>query len=194
MSPLITICLAMAFSMAGLQGPQEEQSAQDLSGYTLAELKLSNTVHLNSEMLRDRVFSVKGGDPYDTQLVKEGLEKIVRLYGDMGYIDFAYTPYIDINQSEKTVSCAFDFIPGTRYFVNRIQVFGAGSGEEEKEIKSAVSLEENRLFSLSALDRSVGRLKALLEAKNLALKDYEFKRSSDHPGTVDVSIWVQPEE
>jgi len=194
MISILTICLAIAYIMPGPPGPQEIQPTQDLSGYRLAELKLTNTVHLNSEMLRDRVFSIKDGDPYDTQLVKEGLEKIKKLYEDMGYIDFAYTPHLDINQSEKTVSCSFNFIPGTRYFVDGISIFGAGSGEEETEIKSAISLEEKRLFSLSALDRSITRLNALLKAKNLAVKNYEFKRSSDHPGTVDISIWIQPEE
>ena len=193
MTSIIMICLALAFSMPGLQGLQEEQKLQDLEGYALADLRLTNTDPLNSEFLRDHVFSINNGDPYDTRPIREGLEKIVRLYGDLGYLDFAYNPHLDIDQSEKTVSCSFEFIPGTRYSVNKIRVFGVESSEDENEIKSTLNLKENMFFSPMFFNRDLKRLSEFLEVKNLALKDYDFKRSPDHPGTVDISIWVQEE-
>jgi outer membrane protein assembly factor BamA len=194
MTSIIMTCLALAFLMPGSQGLQEEQSLQDLDGYKLATLMLTNTSPLNSEFLRDHVFSINDGDPYDKRPIKEGMGKIVRLYSDLVYLDFAYNPHLDINQSEKTVTCSFEFIPGTRYSVNRIHVFGAESGEDESEIKSVLNLKETMFFSPIFFDRDLKRLSAFLEAKNLALEDYDFKRSPDHPGTVDISIRLQSKE
>ncbi len=194
MTSIIMICLALAFSMTGAQGLQEEQPLQDLAGYKLSALKLTNTSPLDSEFLRGHVFSINNGDPYDTRPIKEGLDKIVRLYGDLGYLDFAYNPHLDINQGEKTVSCSFEFFPGTRYSINEIHVLGVESSEFENEIKSVLNIQENRFFSPVFFNMDLKRLRGFLEAKNLALKDYEFKRSSDQPGTVDISIWVQLEK
>ena len=193
MTLLTAICLVMALSVPSLQEPQGEPQVQDLEGYKLIALKLTNTVPLRSDPLRD-LFFPSAMEKYDSRLIKEGLENIRQLYGDLGYIDFTYTPHLDINHNEKIVSCSFELIPGTRYSVNRIHIFGAGSGEEEKELKGALLLKENQFFSPWTLLRSIERLNELLETTNLALKDYEFNRSSDHPGTVDVSIWIQAEE
>ena len=193
MTSLITICLGMALSMPGLQGPQEELSMKALPGYTLAELKLTNTEPLNSNFLRS-LFHISKGDPYNTEPLRETLERIRQLYLELGHVDFAYNPHLDINKSEKSVSCTFEFILGTRYYVNRIHIFGAGSDEEEMEIRDTLILEENRIFSPSALYGSIRRLNNLLESKDLALQKYEYKRSSERPGTVDVSIWIQAGE
>ena len=194
MISIIAIGLAVALSMPGTQGPQEELPGQDLGGYTLANLRLTNTEPLNSEFLRNRVFSMNNGDSYDSQLIKEGLEKIQRLYGDLGFIDFAYTPHLEINRDMRTISCSFEFIPGTRYSVNQIHVFGVESGEDESEIKSALNVKENMFFSPMFFDNDLKRLSGFLETRNLALKDYDFKRSPDHPGTVDISIRLQSKE
>ena len=180
MTSLIAVCLALALSMQGTQGPREDQPVQDLAGYRLAELKLTNASPLNSEFLK-AVFSISNGDPYDAKHLRETLGKIRMLYMDMGHIDFVYNPHLDIDHSEKTVSCSFEFIPGTRYRINRIHLLGARSSEEENEIKGALNLlKEKNIFSPSALYGSIWRLSELLDAKSLALKGYEFKRSSDH--------------
>ena len=194
MTSIIMTCLVLVFLMPGSQSLQEEQPLQDLEGYKLATLKLTNTSPLNSEFLRDHVFSVNNGDPYNTQPIKEGLEKIVRLYGDLGFIDFAYTSHLEIDRDMRTVTCSLEFIPGTRYSVNRIHVLGVESGEDESEIKGALNLKEDMFFSPMFLDSDIKRLSGFLETKNLALKDYDFKRSPDHPGTVDISIRLQSKE
>ena len=193
MASLIMIYLAMALSMQGMQGPLEELPVQDLSDYKLAGLKLRNTEPLSSDYLR-AVIPLKNGEPFNIKPIKETLEQIQRLYRDLGFLDFAYNPHFDIDHGQKTVLCSFDFIRGTRYHVNRIEVFGAGSDEEENEIKSALILKEESLFSPAAFYDSHRGLKLLLESKNLNLKDYEYKRSSDYPGTVDISIRIQSVE
>lgn len=78
------------------------------------------------------VIEISDEEPYDTRLLRETLEKIKQLYLEMGYIDFTYNPHLDIDHSTKTISCFFEFIPGTLYRVNRIHIFGAGSDEKEE--------------------------------------------------------------
>jgi len=193
MNSLITIYLALTLSMAGPQESPEEQSVRDLAGYTLSKLRLTNTGPLHSEFLRN-VFPLREGDPYNAEQLRKTLGMIRQLYLELGYVDFAYNPQQDVDINERTISCTFEFIPGTLYHVNQIHIFGAGSDEAEENIRGALILKESGIFSLAALDRSIRRLNKLLEAQNLSLKKYEYTRSSEQPGLVDVSIWIQSGE
>ena len=135
---------------------------------------------------------MKRGDPYDPKRIKEGLEEIQRLFFGLGYIDFTYTPRININSTGKTVSYSFLLLPGRQYFFKRINISGS-ERTYDREIRSVLSpfVEEGKVFSSIALESAIHNLIKFLETKNLNLKDYEYKRSSSD-GMVDIFIRLQP--
>lgn len=160
MNLFLKICLAAALSSFGSQDYQEEQLLPDLEGYKLAELKITGASPFSSQVLRDSAFSIKAGDAYDSQIIEDDMKKIKRVYNNIDFIDFTYTPQTDINQKEKTVSCSFHFVPGEQLFVNQINILGTKSSEEEVEIRSDIFLKEKHPFSLNALYHSIRRVRA----------------------------------
>jgi outer membrane protein insertion porin family len=194
MNLFLTICLAAALSSFGSQDYQEEQLLPDLEGYKLAELKITGASPFSSQVLRDIAFSIKAGDAYDSQIIEDDMKNIKRAYNDMGFIDFTYTPQIDINQKEKTVSCSFRFVPGEQFFVNQINILGIKSSEEEVEIRSDIFFKEKYPFSLNAFYQSIGSVKAQLEGKGSSIKDFRYERLTDNPGKVDIFIQIESEK
>jgi outer membrane protein assembly factor BamA len=194
MNSFLVICLAAVLSSFGSQGQQEKQSLPNLEGYKLAELKITDASPLSSQLLRDIAFSIKAGDAYDSQIIEDDMKKIKRAYNNLGFIDFTYTPQIDINQKEKTVSCSFHFIPGEQFFVNQIKILGTKSSEEEAEIRSDIYLKETYPFSLDALYHSIRREKEQLEDKGISIKDFRYERLTDNPGKVDIFIRIESEK
>jgi outer membrane protein assembly factor BamA len=146
---------------------------------------------LNSEALKEGAFSVKDGELYDPQIIDEGLKRIKRLYEDLGYIDFSYTPQIDINQSKKSVSCSFHLVPGKQYFINRFNISGAKSNEEAAAIGSEISDFEGKIFSPTTFSVLKKRLSDYLDHKEPALKDLQYQRLPGSPGKVDISVHLQ---
>jgi outer membrane assembly lipoprotein YfiO len=173
---------------------QEGQPKQDLTGYKLANLELKGAALFDPEKLKD-VLPIKNGDPFDPKLMKEGLESIQQMFSNLGYIDFTYTPQMDISHNKKTVSCSFLLVQGRQYFVQNINIYGIGSDEDGKEMRAALhsaGLKEKMVFSPRLLDKAMQSLNGLLDSKNLSLKDYEFKRSSQITGTGDIIIRLHP--
>jgi beta-lactamase regulating signal transducer with metallopeptidase domain len=169
---------------------------QNLEGYKLVDLQLKGSILFDPEKLKSALL-IKNGDPFDSQLIKKGMEQIQQLYFNLGYIDFTYTPKIDANHNEKTVSCSILLVQGEQYFVRKIYVYGVSHDEDSKEIIStlrAAGLEEKTVVCPMLLDKAVISLNELLNAKNLILKDYEFKRSSEGPGSGDINIRLQPKD
>jgi hypothetical protein len=172
---------------------QERQLGEIYAGYTLADLELKGSFPFDSEKLTN-AFAIKKGEPFDVRLIKKTLEQIQQLFFNLGYIDFTYIPELDVNQNEKTVSCSIFLVPGKQYFVSKINISGIGSDEDGKEIISALraaGLEEKTVFSSGLLEKAIKSLNELLDTKNLTLKDYELKRSSNVSGTVEINIRLQ---
>ena len=201
MTTILTIFLAISFAVFGPQSQQQQLPKQDFEGYKLGDLELTGSTVFALNIIRDKIFPISKEDPFDMQLIRKGLSKIRRMFFDLGYIDFVYTPDMAIDPNKKTFSCVFHLDQGKQYFINHINIFGVGSSEVEDEIRSVMSklkVEENNFFSLTAFQAAFNRINELLETKDLSLKNYEYKRlsesSSEDSGAVDISFWFQPKE
>jgi beta-lactamase regulating signal transducer with metallopeptidase domain len=189
----IKIFKGSSITWPSTQGPlnlQEGPLKQDGAGFKVANLELKGLTLFDPEKLKD-MLHIRNGDSFDPQLIKEGMKSIQQLFSNLGHIDFTYTPQIDINQNEKTVSGSFLLFPGRQYFVEKINLYGVESDENAKEIWStlrAAGLKEKTVFNPRQLDKAIKGLNEFLADKNLTLKNYEFKRSSKESGTGDINI------
>ena len=195
MSICYAICLSVAISAIGSQEIPQNQSLPNLEGYTITELKITNSAPLQAQVLRELVFSSKDGDLYDPQNLEDGLKRIRDLYDGLGFIDFSYNPLIDINQEEKTVACSFQFDPGKQFIINKINIIGAKSSKDEAEIQSKVLLKEKRMFSLKLFEHSRRRVEEHLESKGMSLKEFKYEQLTDPPvdiisQTFDTPVYV----
>jgi outer membrane protein assembly factor BamA len=185
---LILLCVTPGLSQTG-------KTANNLAGYRLIDLQLSGATAFPREKLMAE-FPIQVGEKADWARINRGLDRIKRLFQEAGYLDFKYTPWMDIDKEAKTVSCSFDLQQGRQYSVRRLDLIGSCSLSDDA-VRSALSklgLEEGKIFRLSLLDEAVKTLNKLLGAEQLTTNSYEFKKLSDLPGAIDVTIRLQPDE
>jgi outer membrane protein assembly factor BamA len=193
---VIRLCAAafiLIFVTPGLS--QTGKTSKDLSGYRLIDLQVSGATAFPREKLMAE-FPIRVGEKADMARITKGLDRIKRLFQESGYLDFRYTPWMDVDKDAKTVSCSFDLQQGRQYTVRRLDLVGrcALSTDAVRSVLSKLGLEEGKIFRLSLLDEAVKTLNKLLDAEQLTTNSYEFKKLSDLPGMVDVTIWLQPDE
>lgn len=188
------IWLGMAVSILGSSVSQQPPPAPDLREYKLAKLEIINADPLHSRALAEGIFGRHIGDSYDPQAIEEDLEQIGQMYDRLGFIDFRYISEIEHDPSQKTVSCVFNFSPGTQFFVNEINIEGSESGEKGIDAKPVIDnllFKQKGIFGLSYFEHSKMRLGRYLESNGLSLKGFRYERSVDHPGTVDLFITIE---
>ncbi len=172
---------------------QSGKTGIDLSGYKLVALDVTGTTAFPREILMAE-FPIRVGSQASWPRINEGLKRIRRRFEEAGYIDFKYTPLIDIDKQAKTVSCSFDLIQGKQYYINAIAFIG-NPLLRDGDMRAALTnleLEEGKVFRPGKLDEAIKALNKLPGAEKLTVKDCEIKRRFDLPGTVDINIRMQP--
>jgi len=187
-SAFILLCVTPGLSQTG-------KTVNNLAGYRLIDLQLSGATAFPREKLMAE-FPIRVGEKADWARITKGLDRIKRIFQEAGYLDFRYTPWMDIDKEAKTVSCSFDLQQGRQYAVHRLDLVGrcALSDDAVRLALSKLGLEEGKVFRLSLLDETIKTLNNLLGSEQLTTNSYEFKKLSDLPGMVDVTIQLQPDE
>ncbi len=156
--------------------------------FRVGELKLENCGIFNCEALV-KAFGLEPGDVVNFKKIKDGLENIKKLYGNVGYLDWSYLPEQTFNEEEKTMNIAFEFQPSKQFFVRRINFLG-NTKTRDKVMRREFILEEGKMFSTQALDVSILRLNQLGFFEKIEEKDYEVK-PEEKTATVDVDVRVK---
>ena len=134
-------------------------------------------------------FGLKKGDIVNFKKIKDNLEQIKKLYGNIGFINFSYIPVPNYDVKTKTYDLTLNFQPDKQFFVKRIDFVG-NTKTKDKVMRREFILEEGKIFSSAALDSSVLRLNQLGFFEKIEEKDYEVK-TDEKNGLVDVSVKVK---
>ena len=94
------------------EGPQYQLSKIGLTGATaFAKRDLP------------KLFGINLGEPVDMVLVEQGLEKLVEMYQEAGYIDMDYTQDIKIDEEENAYDLSISVSEGKRYIIGVNPIF-----------------------------------------------------------------------
>jgi outer membrane protein insertion porin family len=156
--------------------------------YRIGKLELKNCGILDCEKLVT-AFEMRKGDIVNYKKIKDTLEGIKKLYGNLGFINWSYIPAQSADPKTKTIDFEYSFEPDKQFFVNRIN-FTGNSKTRDKVIRREFDLEEGNRFSSNLLDRSILRLNQLGYFDKIEEKDYEVK-PNDKTALVDVSVKVK---
>ena len=156
--------------------------------FHVGEITLENCGIFKCEAL-SRAFGLKQGDVFNFKKVKDTLEQYKKLYGNFGYINWAYIPEQSFDEKNTTMSLKLKFEPGTQFTVHRIE-FAGNTKTRDKVIRREFLLEEGKTFSTALLDTSVLRLNQLGFFDKIEEKDYEVK-PNEKTGQVDISVNVK---
>lgn len=156
--------------------------------FHLGKLEVTNCGILKCEALQ-KAFGLNKGDVVNFKKIKDALEQIKKLYGNFGYINWAYIPEQSFDSKAKTMDLILNFQPDAQFYVHRITFVG-NTKTRDKVMRREFALEEGKVFSQQALDVSVLRLNQLGFFDKIEEKDYEVK-PDDKTKTVDVNIKVK---
>ena len=70
------------------------------------------------------MFGLEKGDVVNYKKIKDGLENIKKLYGNLGYINWSYLPEQTFDEQNRTMNLKFRFVEDKQFFVHRIQLCG----------------------------------------------------------------------
>jgi outer membrane protein insertion porin family len=156
--------------------------------FRVGKIELQNCGILDCDKLAT-AFGLRKGEVINYKRIKETLEGIKKLYGNLGFINWSYLPEYHTDAKNKTIDIQFDFQPDKQFFVHRIN-FAGNTKTRDKVMRREFVLEEGRIFSSALLDNSVMRLNQLGYFDKIEEKDYEVK-PDDKTGLVDVNIKVK---
>jgi outer membrane protein insertion porin family len=157
--------------------------------YRIGKFELQNCGELECSNLI-KVFNLKKGDIINYKKIKDTLEEVKKLYGNLGYINWSSNPIEQtINPKDKTIDLIYSFEPSKRFYVRRINFLG-NTKTRDKVIRREFDLEEGNPFSSMKLDNSVLRLNQLGLFEKIEEKDYEVK-PDEKTGLVDVDVKVK---
>ncbi|NLT65236.1 MAG: outer membrane protein assembly factor BamA [Acidobacteria bacterium] len=157
--------------------------------YRIGKFELENCGILDCQQLV-KVFGLKKGDIMNYKRIKDTLEEIKKLYGNLGYINWSYLhSEQSFDQKNKTINLVLTFEPDKQFFVRRINFLG-NTKTRDKVMRREFDLEEGHAFSSMKLDTSILRLNQLGFFERIEEQDYEVK-PDDKTGLVDVDIKVK---
>jgi outer membrane protein insertion porin family len=157
--------------------------------YRIGKLELEGCgKFITCEMVRP-FFGLESGDIVNFIQIKDTLEQIKKLYGNMGFINFAWTAEENFDDEAMTYDLYFTFMPDKQFFVRRINFLG-NTRTRDKVMRREFTLEEGRIFSTALLDNSILRLNQLGFFEKIEEEDYEVK-PDEKKGLVDIDVTVK---
>jgi outer membrane protein insertion porin family len=156
--------------------------------YRVGKLELTDCGPFKCDALVS-AFNLKKGDIVNFKRIKDTLEQLKKLYGNLGYINFSYTAVPNPDPKNKTYDLTLNLQLDKPFYVGKI-TFSGNTKTKDKVIRREMALEEKRIFNSAALDSSILRLNQLGIFEKIDEKDYETK-PDDVKGLVDVNIKVK---
>lgn len=189
----IPLYLVLASMLATSASFQTKDPNGALADYRLVTLEFAGATALEREKLIAE-FPIQVGELFDQSRIKEGLDRVRQLFEEAGYIDFAYTPSMDVDRKAKTVALSFQLEQGTKYKVHRLDVEGDGRLKDidVRSVLTKFGLEEKRTYRPSQLVDAVIALNRLLGTKQPSSKEFRITKPANSPGTVDITITLRP--
>jgi outer membrane protein insertion porin family len=155
--------------------------------YHLGSITFRNNKAIPQQAALRRLFPIKDGDVFNTDLIRKGIENLKKGYAELGYINFTSVPDTKIDDQKKLVSIEMDVDEGKQFYVRRIE-FQGNTTTRDKVIRRELGVEEGGLYNGRLWDMSILRLNQLNYFEQLkAETDTEIRRN-ETDATVDLTL------
>jgi outer membrane protein assembly factor BamA len=177
------LVLAKADEQQYIVAVEAEPGAQ----YRLRELRFKNVSGVRPDELR-HLFPLQSGDIFDASKIRDGLEAIGRVYGQLGYIDATSEPETTVDEENHVIDLAVNIDEQKQYRVEKFEVIGL-------DLKAAKSLESHmergQIFNKASLEKLFEEQKSLLPTNSSLEKNAVISRDDAH-ATVDIVLDFRP--
>jgi outer membrane protein insertion porin family len=158
--------------------------------YRLAQINFTGGKAVRDMSLLRRMFPMKDGDVFSTDLVRKGLENLRKAYGELGYINFTPVPTTETDDEKNTVTLSIDLDEGKAYSVRRIE-FQGNTTTRDKVIRRELAVEEGGVYNTRLWELSLLRLNQLQYFEELKPEEATQRQLNDAEGTVDLTLKVK---
>ncbi len=158
--------------------------------FHLAKIIFTGNKTLNNNAALRRMFVMKDGDLFNTDLVRKGLESLRKAYGEFGYINMNNEPKTDIDDDKKLITLNIDIDEGKQYFVRRIE-FTGNTTTRDKVIRRELAVEEGQVYNSRLWEFSLLRLNQLGYFDPLKPEQDSDVKTNNQTGAVDLTLKVK---
>jgi outer membrane protein insertion porin family len=166
--------------------PVEEGRLYRLNKITFVGVKLFRT----PETLMRPLFGMGEGDPFSTDKLRKGIDKLRKLYGEFGYIDFVPEPTFDPVHDTDKIDLTLTADEGKQFFVRRID-FSGNVTTRDKVIRREIMLDEGDIFNNRLWELSILRLNQLGYFEALKAEEAADIKRNTQTSTVDITLKVR---
>ena len=128
------------------EGPKYKVGAIDISGELIRPKK-----DLIAKL------SMKSDEYYSREKVRTDVITLTDIYGDQGYAYADVSPKIDEDENKRIINVNFNISKGQQVYLENILISG-NTYTRDKVIRRAMSVQEQELFSVSRIKRSIRNL------------------------------------
>jgi outer membrane protein insertion porin family len=159
--------------------------------YRLEEVKIVGATVFNHDLIRSQLQMVSG-EIYDESQLRRGLEKLKRLYGNIGYVNLVPEPAPEVDEQRKVVNLTLNIDEGRQFTVSRIR-FTGNTTTPEAVLRREVLLKEGSIFDGSLLELSLLRLNQLGVFEEIKVEDVMVNPSPDE-AKLDINLRVKEKD
>jgi len=164
---------------AELQGPQTSPAIIRAvpPGYRVGEITVTGAKTFKNEFIRSGL-GLLPGEVFNESRLRQGIEDLKKLYGQLGFAYFAAKPVLDSDEQKKLVNLTVTVDEGRQYFVNRI-TFTGNTTVRDEVIRREISVIEGYVFNSLSLEVSLVRLNRLGLFEEIKIEDASIKPAGD---------------
>jgi outer membrane protein insertion porin family len=137
----------------------------------------------------EKLFPLKPGDVFSAEKIRKAFDTYKKVYGEVGYIDFAPTPFFDVDDKKRVVNLTLEFDQQRQYFVRRIE-FSGNTTTRDKVIRRQLLIDEGQIYNNRLWELSILRLNQLNYFDTIKPENAELKKNSK-TGVVDIKLKVK---
>ena len=160
--------------------------AREGKPYKIGKIIFTGNRLFSSKELLKLQKKLKPGRRFNQKLVDELSKKIVRKYGELGFIFANVIPEVKVNPKTATADIIFHIYEGKRAYVRWINISGNIS-TRDRTIRRELDLYETGIFNTIRLERSIRRLFNTGYFENVDVKPHVVEGTNQ----VDVNVNVK---
>ncbi len=130
--------------------------------YHLKEIMFTGNKAFSESQLRQQ-FAIAAGDVFDAEKIRQGLDKLRRLYASRGYINFTPVPNTQPDDGGGTILLSMDMDEGKQFYFGKLVVTGQElhPGDAEKMV-TAWGPYEGKVYNGNELEQFWGAMAPFL--------------------------------
>jgi outer membrane protein assembly factor BamA len=131
-------------------------------------------------------FYLRPGEIVNFSEIKSGLERVQRMYSNLGFINWSYVPEQSFDELNQTMSLTFTICEGVRHRIGIVAFVGCHDQAEEDRLRAQTDLQPGDVFSPQKLSLVALQLKKFGVVKeSTAILD-------ETQGIVGIVFWLKP--